>query len=131
MIRFIHLRKAYGPTVAVADRDFAIEAGTVFGFIGPNGAGKTTTIRLMTGLLAPTAGTVLLGGHDIEREPEAAKAITGYLPDHPFLYDKLTAREFLRFVGGLHRIRPADLERRTAQLLEQFGPAQRAQELTE
>src|SRR5213080_3472772 len=93
MIRFVGLRKEYGPTVAVLD--FTIEQGRVFGFIGPNGAGKTTTIRMMMGLLAPTAGSVLLGGHDIGREPEAAKAITGYLPDHPFLYDKLTAREFL------------------------------------
>ncbi len=131
MIRFLHLRKAYGPTVAVADLDFAIEAGTVFGFIGPNGAGKTTTIRLMTGLLAPTAGTVLLGGHDIGREPEAAKAITGYLPDHPFLYDKLTAREFLRFVGGLYGLGGGELERRAGDLLAQFGLAERAGELTE
>ena len=131
MIRFIHLRKAYGPTVAVADLDFTIEAGAVFGFIGPNGAGKTTTIRLMTGLLAPTAGSVLLGGHDIGREPEAAKAITGYLPDHPFLYDKLTAREFLRFVGGLYGLGGGELERRAGDLLAQFGLAERAGELTE
>ncbi len=131
MIRFVRLRKEYGPTVAVADLDCTIEAGAVFGFIGPNGAGKTTTIRIMAGLLAPTAGTVLLGGHDIGREPEAAKAITGYLPDHPFLYDKLTALEFLRFVGGLYGLGGSELERRAAELLAQFGLAERATELTE
>src|SRR5207253_3255084 len=81
-----------------------VVAGSVFGFVGPNGAGKPPAVRLVPGLLAPTAGTVLLGGHDIGREPEAAKAITGYLPDHPFLYDKLTALEFLRFVGGLYEL---------------------------
>ncbi len=131
MIRFVRLRKEYGTTVAVADLDCTIEAGAVFGFIGPNGAGKTTTIRIMAGLLAPTAGTVLLGGHDIGREPEAAKAITGYLPDHPFLYDKLTALEFLRFVGGLYGLGGSELERRAAELLAQFGLAERATELTE
>jgi ABC-2 type transport system ATP-binding protein len=131
MIRFVALRKIYGTTLAVDSLDFEIGTGRVFGFIGPNGAGKTTTIRMMMGLLAPTAGTVLLGGYDIGREPEAAKAITGYLPDHPFLYDKLTASEFLRFVGGLYGIRRPDLERRSAELLEQFGLAERAEELTE
>jgi len=131
MIRFVRLRKEYGTTVAVADLDCTIESGAVFGFIGPNGAGKTTTIRIMAGLLAPTAGTVLLGGHDIGREPEAAKAITGYLPDHPFLYDKLTALEFLRFAGGLYGLGGNELERRAAELLAQFGLAERATELTE
>ncbi|HJQ83338.1 MAG TPA: ABC transporter ATP-binding protein [Candidatus Binatia bacterium] len=131
MIRFVRLQKRYGPTVAVAELDFAIEEGAVFGFIGPNGAGKTTTIRMMVGILAPTSGTVVVGGHDIAREPEAAKAITGYLPDHPFLYDKLTALELLRFVGGLYGLSGHALERRAAELLEQFLLAERAGELTE
>jgi len=131
MIRFVGLRKEYGPTVAVAGLDFTIEQGRVFGFIGPNGAGKTTTIRMMVGLLAPTAGSVLLGGNDIGREPEAAKAITGYLPDHPFLYDKLTGGEFLRFVGGLYGLGGRELERRSAELLAGFGLTERAAELTE
>ena len=131
MIRFVALRKLYGPIVAVDDLDFEIRQGSVFGFIGPNGAGKTTTIRLMMGLIAPTSGTVVLGGHDIGREPEAAKAITGYLADHPFLYDKLTGGEFLRFVGGLYGIDGRELERRAAALLEQFNLLDRAEELTE
>ncbi len=131
MIRFVTLRKLYGPIVAVNDLDFEIPQGSVFGFIGPNGAGKTTTIRLMMGLIAPTSGTVMLGGHDIGREPEAAKAITGYLADHPFLYDKLTGSEFLRFVGGLYGIDGRELERRATALLEQFNLLDRAEELTE
>jgi ABC-2 type transport system ATP-binding protein len=118
MIRVIGLRKTYGPTVAVDGVSFEVAAGEVFGFIGPNGAGKTTTIRMMIGLLAPTAGTVLLGGHDIRHEPEAAKAITGYLADHPFLYDKLTAREFLEFMGALYRVPEAAARARAEKLLK-------------
>ena len=102
MIRFDRLRKAYGPLVAVDDLTFTVDAGCVFGFLGRNGAGKTTTIRMMMGLLEPTSGTVVIGGHDIRRAPEAAKRIVGYLPDHPFLYDKLTGLELLRFIGGLY-----------------------------
>ena len=131
MIRIVKLRKAYGPLVAVDDLTLDVPSGTVFGFIGRNGAGKTTTIRMMMGLLAPTAGTVLLGGHDIARDAEAAKAMTGYLPDHPFLYDKLTGREFLRFVGGLYAIPRAELGARTAELLAQFALGDRAEELVE
>ena len=131
MIRIEHLRKTYGTLVAVDDLSLEVEPGTVFGFLGRNGAGKTTTIRMMTGLLEPTAGTVTLGGHDIRRAPEAAKALTGYLPDHPFLYDKLTGFELLRFVGSLYGLGAADGTRRAAQLLEQFGLGRVAGELTE
>ncbi len=131
MIRCVALRKTYGTTVAVDDLDLEIEAGEVFGFLGPNGAGKTTTIRMMVGILAPTSGTVVLGGHDIQTEPEAAKAITGYVPDAPALYDKLTASEFLRFVGGLYGVAPDDIEARSVDLLEEFGLVDRAHELIE
>jgi ABC-2 type transport system ATP-binding protein len=131
MIRIQNLRKVYGSMAAVDDLSLEIAPGEVFGFLGPNGAGKTTTIRMMIGLLAPTSGTVFLGGHDIGREPEQAKAMTGYLADHPFLYDKLTGREFVRFVGGLYAVPPAELERRTGDLLEQFGLEERGDELTE
>ncbi len=131
MIRCVALRKTYGTMVAVDDLDLEVEAGEVFGFLGPNGAGKTTTIRMMMGLLEPSAGTVLLGGHDILREPEAAKAITGYVPDQPALYDKLTALEFLRFVGGLYGVEADELESRSADLLEEFGLVERAEELVE
>jgi ABC-2 type transport system ATP-binding protein len=131
VIRFRDLRKIYGRMVAVDDLRFEVAAGEVFGFIGPNGAGKTTTIRMMMGLLAPTSGTVELARHDLRTAPEAAKAVTGYLPDHPFLYDKLTAREFLHFVGGLYRLDGRARAARAAELLADFGLAERAEELTE
>jgi len=131
VIRLERLRKTYGALVAVDDLSLEVQPGCVFGFLGRNGAGKTTTIRMMIGLLEPTAGTAILGGHDIRRAPEAAKAVTGYLPDHPFLYDKLTALEFLRFAGGLYGLRAAETGRRARLLLEQFGLGRVAGELTE
>ncbi len=131
MIRCNGLRKAYGPLLAVDDLDLHIERGEVFGFLGPNGAGKTTTIRMLVGMLAPTAGTVHLGGHDLAREPEAAKALLGYVPDQPFLYDKLTGMEFLRFVGGLYAMEASDVAERGVDLLEEFGLLDRAEELIE
>jgi ABC-2 type transport system ATP-binding protein len=131
MIRCIDLRKTYGDLVAVDDLDITVEPGEVFGFLGPNGAGKTTTIRMMVGLLAPTSGTVELGGHDLIREPERAKAITGYVPDQPYLYDKLTGFEFLRFVGGLYGVEKRDLEERIGDLVEEFALVERAGELIE
>ncbi|MBI3769292.1 MAG: ABC transporter ATP-binding protein [Deltaproteobacteria bacterium] len=131
MIRCVALRKTYGSVVAVNDLDLEIETGEVFGFLGPNGAGKTTTIRMMVGILAPTSGTVVLGGYDIREAPEAAKAQTGYVPDQPALYDKLTGVEFLRFMGGLYGVEREELEVRGADLLEEFGLLERAHELIE
>ena len=100
MISIRGLRKDFGAMAAVDGLSLEIETGCVFGFLGRNGAGKTTTIRMMMGLTEPSAGTVLLGGHDIRTDAEAAKSITGYLPDHPYLYDKLTGTEMLGVVGG-------------------------------
>ena len=104
MIRIINLRKQYRRLAAVDNLNIEVAPGEIFGFLGPNGAGKTTTIRMMTGLLEPSGGRVLLGGHDLATEPEAAKALLGYVPDQPFVYDKLTAKEFLTFIGGLYRV---------------------------
>ncbi|MEB2284936.1 MAG: ABC transporter [Polyangiaceae bacterium UTPRO1] len=131
MIQCIALRKQYGELVAVQDLDLEVAAGEVFGFLGPNGAGKTTTIRMMVGLLEPTSGQVLLGGHDIASAPEAAKALLGYVPDQPFLYDKLTANELLRFIGGLYRVARGEIAPRSEDLLEEFGLIEHAEELIE
>jgi ABC-2 type transport system ATP-binding protein len=131
VIRFDRLRKAYGPLLAVDDLTFTVDAGSVFGFLGRNGAGKTTTIRMMMGLLEPTSGTVVIGGHDIRRAPEAAKRIVGYLPDHPFLYDKLTGLELLGFIGGLYGLDAREAGLRGQALLCELGLAAQAGELIE
>ncbi|HRK35303.1 MAG TPA: ATP-binding cassette domain-containing protein, partial [Candidatus Hydrogenedentes bacterium] len=102
MIRTVKLTKRFGDKVAVNSLDLEIGQGEFFCFLGPNGAGKTTTIKMLTGLLKPTSGTAELGGKDIQREPVSTKSIIGYIPDTPFLYDKLTGRGFLRFVAGLY-----------------------------
>jgi ABC-2 type transport system ATP-binding protein len=104
MIELRSLEKKFGSFTAVDHISLRVEKGQFFGFLGPNGAGKTTTIKMMTGLYAPTSGSCLIGGHDVGEEPVAAKRRFGYVPDQPYLYEKLTGREFLHFVGGLFRI---------------------------
>ena len=131
MIAIERLCKRFGPLVAVDDLDFTVETGTVFGFLGRNGAGKTTTIRMMMGLLEPTSGTVRLGGHDIAREPDAAKRMTGYLPDRPHLYDKLTGLEYLTFVGGLFDLDRRDAKQRALSLLDDMRLTAQGGELVE
>ncbi|MDZ7780858.1 MAG: ABC transporter ATP-binding protein [Gemmatimonadota bacterium] len=113
--------KRYGDFEAVKALDLRAEPGEIFGFLGPNGAGKTTTIRMVAGVLRPSAGQVLVRGLDMEREPEAAKARIGYIPDRPFLYEKLSGAEFLRFVAGLWGRADAETDQRAARLLELFG----------
>jgi ABC-2 type transport system ATP-binding protein len=120
MILIENLTKRYGRLAAVDGLNLQVPAGEIFGFLGPNGAGKTTTMRVMMGILRPTSGRVLLGGHDVEREAEKAKAVTGFVPDRPFLYEKLSGREFLNFVGSLHRLSPDALQERIVELLELF-----------
>ena len=131
MIALERLCKRFGPLVAVDHLDFTIEPGTVFGFLGRNGAGKTTTIRMMMGLLEPTAGTVRLAGHDIAREPDAAKRVTGYLPDRPHLYDKLTGLEYLTFVGGLFDLDRREAKHRALMLLDDMRLTAQGGELVE
>ncbi|HXG53201.1 MAG TPA: ABC transporter ATP-binding protein [candidate division Zixibacteria bacterium] len=131
MIRIAGLTKLYGDVAAVDSLDLEVPGGEIFGFLGPNGAGKTTTIRVLMGVLKATAGQVFLGGHDVEREPERAKAIAGFIPDRPFIYEKLSGREFLQFVGRLHRLERPRLERRIAELLEEFELSAWGNELVE
>ena len=118
MIQLINLSKHYGKLAAVDRLNLEVSTGEIFGFLGPNGAGKTTTIRTMMGILKPTSGQILLGEYDVIKEPEKAKAISGFIPDRPFIYEKLSGSEFLAFVGKLHRIENKRLETRSAELLD-------------
>ena len=115
------LRKVYGKLEAVGAVSFSLQPGEIVGFLGPNGAGKTTTIKMLTGLLQPTAGKALIQGHDVQVEPIPAKAAFGYVPDTPNLYAKLTGRELLRFVGDLYSMDPLQIDHRTEELLHMFS----------
>jgi len=112
------VRKKYGSFEAVKGIDLAVRRGEIFGFLGPNGAGKTTTIRMVAGILRPSDGDIVVGGNDLDREPEQAKSRIGYIPDRPYLYDKLSGGEFLRFVAGLWGREGGDVEARADRLLE-------------
>ncbi len=126
-----HLTKEFGSTVAVNDLSLTVEEGEFFCFLGPNGAGKTTTIKILVGLLRPTSGTALIGGHDITKEPVEAKRAIGYIPDQPYLYEKLSGREFMRFVAGMYNLDGATLDERMDALMERFGVLEYADQLTE
>lgn len=129
MINLRGLTKVYGKLKAVNGIDLEIQAGEVFGFLGPNGAGKTTTIKMMAGLLQPTSGTVEIGGFDVQKEPIRAKAITGFIPDRPYLYEKLTAFEFMDFTAKLYAM--SDARKRIQDLLHLFGLTEWSDELVE
>ncbi|MDX9722188.1 MAG: ABC transporter ATP-binding protein [Myxococcota bacterium] len=131
MIRFEKVSKRYGDFTAVKELDFEIADGEVFGFLGPNGAGKTTTLRMVTGLLQPSAGRVFIGPHDMAREPIEAKSLIGFIPDRPYLYEKLSGWELLRFVAGLYRMTRKEAALRIGELLEQFDLVQWSSTLVE
>ncbi len=131
MIQLRALTKRYGSFTAVDAIDLDVPAGQLFGFLGPNGAGKTTTLRMIAGILRPTSGTVLVGGIDITADPRAAKAKLGYIPDRPYLYEKLTGGEFLRFVAGLYGQAGPAIERRMDELLALFDLTEWKDELVE
>jgi ABC-2 type transport system ATP-binding protein len=131
VIRVQDLVKRYGAFTAVDGVSLEVAPGEIHGFLGPNGAGKTTTIRIIAGLLKPTAGAVSIDGHDLAREPEAAKGALGFIPDRPFIYEKLTAGEFLRFHAGLYGMDRDGVEARIAELLDLFELASWEKELVE
>ncbi len=120
MLQLRGVRKTYGSFVAVKGLDLNVHRGEIFGFLGPNGAGKTTTIRMVAGVLRPSQGQVLIGGDDLAKDAESAKSRVGYIPDRPFLYEKLSGGEFLRFVAGLWGREGEAVEQRADRLLELF-----------
>jgi ABC-2 type transport system ATP-binding protein len=120
MIHLADLTKRYGKFTAVNGISLDVPRGELFGFLGPNGAGKTTTLRMIAGILQPTSGVVQIGGHDLVTDPVAAKQLLGFIPDRPYVYEKLTGAEFLRFVAGLYRQAGDEVERRIVELLDLF-----------
>jgi ABC-2 type transport system ATP-binding protein len=131
MIRIEEVVKRYGAFTAVDGVSLEVAPGEIHGFLGPNGAGKTTTIKMVAGLLKPTAGRIVIDGHDLAQEPTLAKRALGFIPDRPFLYEKLTAHEFLRFHGGLYGMSDAEAGRRAAEMLDLFELRRREHELVE
>jgi ABC-2 type transport system ATP-binding protein len=131
MITLEHVTKAYGPKLAVQDLSLEIGAGELFAFLGPNGAGKTTTIKMMVGLLFPTSGRVLIGGHDLRTDGERARQLLSYVPDQPFLYEKLTGREFLQFIADMYGLTHEEGRQRIDQVVEQFNLEDFVNDLTE
>jgi ABC-2 type transport system ATP-binding protein len=131
MISIHNLVKNYGSFTAVDGVSLDVQPGQIHGFLGPNGAGKTTTIRMIAGLLKPTAGRIEVNGHDLATSPEAAKASLGFIPDRPFIYEKLTAGEFLRFHGGLYGLDDGEIAGRVKEMLEVFELSKWEDELVE
>ena len=131
MIELAALTKKFGNFTAVDAIDLAVPDGELFGFLGPNGAGKTTTLRMIAGILKPTAGTVRIGGIDIAADPIGAKSKLGFIPDRPFIYEKLTGAEFLRFVAGLYGQEGPAVEHRARELMALFDLEEWRDELVE
>jgi ABC-2 type transport system ATP-binding protein len=131
MIGVTDLVKRYGSFTAVDGVSLDVHPGQIHGFLGPNGAGKTTTIRMIAGLLKPTEGRILVNGHDLASEPEQAKASLGFIPDRPFIYEKLTAGEFLRFHAGLYGINGNTVDDRIREMLDLFELSRWRDELVE
>ncbi|MEK6566957.1 MAG: ABC transporter ATP-binding protein [Bacteroidota bacterium] len=120
MIELRNVTKKFGSFTAVNSLTLQVKPGEFFGFLGPNGAGKTTTIKMMAGLFSPTSGEIIINGHDVVKDHIAAKQTIAYVPDQPFLYEKLTGREFLYFVGGLYKMPKGVLHKRIEELISHF-----------
>jgi ABC-2 type transport system ATP-binding protein len=131
VIRLTDLTKRYGKFTAVDGISLDVPRGELFGLLGPNGAGKTTTMRMIAGILQPTSGSVFVGGVDMLGRPLEAKSRIGFIPDRPFVYDKLTGGEFLRFAAALYGQDGARVERRIDELLQIFDLSTWKHELTE
>ena len=131
MIEFQQVTKRYGTKIAVQDLNLSIPNGEVFAFLGPNGAGKTTSIKMMCGLLFPTTGRVSVGGFDLSTHGEQARQLMSYVPDQPFLYEKLTGREFLEFIADLYGMPREEGRRRMDEVIDLFNLHDFVNDLTE
>ena len=131
MITLDHVTKSYGTKTAVVDLSLDIPAGELFAFLGPNGAGKTTTIKMMCGLLFPTAGRVQIGGFDMRTQGDLARPLISFVPDQPFLYEKLTGREFLQFIADMYGLPPDHGRRRLDEVVNLFQLHEFVDDLTD
>jgi len=131
MIELEDITRRYGRTVAVDGLTLHIPRGEVFAFLGPNGAGKTTTIKMMVGLLRPNSGTVRLGGIDTAKNPREANRLVGYVPDQPYLYEKLSGRETLDFIGRMYGLSAAQTADQIDRQIEAFELIEFVDRLTE
>lgn len=131
MIKLQNVTKKFGDFVAVNNLSLEIKSGEFFGFLGPNGAGKTTTIKMITGLYTPTSGKIFIDGIDIQNHPVKAKYRIGYVPDEPFLYDKLTGLEYLYFSGGLYNIEKQELKTQISKIIDLLELGEWIYKLTE
>lgn len=131
MIDLINLTKDYGTTIAVNNLNLHVASGEIYGFIGPNGAGKTTTIRMMGGIIEPSSGSIIIDGINMKENPVAAKKIIGVVPDRPFLYEKLTGAEFLKFIADIYEVDAKSVRQLSDDLLRQFALWDWANEIIE
>lgn len=131
MIQFEHVTRKYGAKIAVSDLNLEIPSGELFAFLGPNGAGKTTTIKMIVGLLRPSSGTIRLCGHDVSENNSAANRLLGYVPDVPYLYDKLSGAEFLQFIAEMYGLDDRETHERIGQQIDAFGLHEFVEDLTE
>lgn len=131
MIELHQVSKRYGTKHAVEELSLTIQQGELFAFLGPNGAGKTTTIKMVCGLLFPTSGTVRVCGYDVVHDGDHARSMLSYVPDQPYLYEKLSGREFLRFISELYGMSRSDADRRIAEMIELFNLQEFVDDLTE
>ena len=131
MIEINNLTKTFGSFKAVDGLSLKVAPGEIFGFLGPNGAGKTTTVKILSGIMRPTSGSVSVAGFDVAASPLEAKRVMAYIPDEPFVYPKLTGWEFMRFIGDIYAVPAAEQRKRIPELLETFELTASAGELLE
>ncbi len=131
LIKFDAIHKNYGDFTAVKEINLEIAKGELFGFLGPNGAGKTTMIRMLTGIIKPTSGSISIGGYDLYKEPIKAKSLIGYVPDRPYLYEKLSPVEYFEFMGGLYNVPKARIKEVSERMLKLFDLWDKKDELIE